>query len=43
MFIVGAILTIVAFICVALVDYWAGWDPAWQLIKRLYVLLKDYR
>jgi solute carrier family 35 protein F5 len=42
-FVCGAVLTMLAFLMVAVVDYFNGWDPVWSLIKHSYTFVKDYK
>ena len=38
-FFVGAVLVIIAFVCVALLEHYGSWDPAWRLSKVVYAIL----
>lgn len=43
LFVIGSILIALAFICVAVIEHWSGWDPIWVVIKRLFLMARNYR
>lgn len=42
LFFFGALLLVVAFIVIAIIDHSSGWDPLWVGLKRIMYLMKDY-
>lgn len=43
LFVVGAILIVLSFIFVAVIEHWSGWDPMWVVMKRFFLMARDYR
>jgi solute carrier family 35 protein F5 len=40
-FFIGAILVLVAFVCVALLEHYGRWDPAWKLVKIIQRIFRN--
>ncbi|XP_003387679.1 PREDICTED: solute carrier family 35 member F5-like [Amphimedon queenslandica] len=41
-FIIGSLLVVASFICVAVVNHWSGWDPVWNLIRFIIISFKSF-
>ena len=43
LFFFGAVLIILAFIGVTVLDHYGAWDPLWVGMKKLFIMAKDAR
>ena len=43
LFFCGAVLIVMAFIGVTVLDHFGAWDPLWVGIKKLFLMAKDVR
>jgi solute carrier family 35 protein F5 len=43
MFFVGALIVVICFVIVTVLDHFGSWDPLWALIKKIVIAVRDYR
>jgi hypothetical protein len=42
-FFVGALIVVICFVIVTVLDHFGSWDPLWALIKKIVIAVRDYR
>ena len=42
-FLLGALMVVVCFVIVTVLDHFGSWDPLWALIKKAVTLAREYR
>ena len=42
-FFIGALIVVVCFVIVTVLDHFGSWDPLWALIKKAVTATREYR